>query len=266
VAPAARLGLRLASTGTVGVVRQLLPEPLENVDPSVLHASHHRSSPRHRPWVALNMVASIDGATQVEGRSGGLGGPADREMFLALRSIADVILVAAGTVRTERYGPPTSTPQRREERLARGQTDTPRLAIVSGSLDLDLEAPLFTEATQPPLVITAPPADPSRAGDVARVAELVLAGDGGRVDLAVALSELSARGVDIVLAEGGPSLNGQLCAGQVVDELNLSVSPVIAGPGAKGLTSGPPQPAPVNMRLSHVLTADGFLFLRYVSD
>lgn len=214
----------------------------------------------------MNMVASIDGATQVDGRSGGLGGPADREMFLSLRSIADIILVAAGTVRAEKYGPPGSTPQRRAQRRARGQSDAPRLAIVSGSLDLDLDAPLFTEAAEPPCVITAAGADQTRMDEVGRVADVLTAGAAGRVDLAGALAALGQRGVGVVLAEGGPSLNGQLLANGLVDELNLSVSPVLAGREAKGLTSGPPPVAPVPMRLSHVLSADGFLFLRYVSD
>ena len=119
-------------------MQQLLPEPRDDVDPAVLHASHRRTPPPERPWVALNMVVSVDGATQVDGLSGGLGGPADRRMFLSLRSIADVILVAAGTVRAEHYGPPRTSPDQRAQRLARGQAECPRLAIVSGSLDLDL--------------------------------------------------------------------------------------------------------------------------------
>ena len=114
------------------------------------------------------MVVSVDGATQVDGRSGGLGGPADRRMFLSLRSIADVILVAAGTVRAEHYGPPRTSPDQRAQRLAHGQAECPRIAIVSGSLDLDLDAALFTEATEPPLLFTSPAADPAKVRETAR--------------------------------------------------------------------------------------------------
>lgn len=211
------------------------------------------------------MVASIDGATQVDGRSGGLGGPADRQMFLALRSIPDVILVAAGTVRAEQYGPPRPTAAVREGRIGRGQSGAPRIAIVSGSLDLDLGTALFTEAEAPPLVITGAGADEDRLAAVRRMADVVTAGAGGRVDLAAALGALRDRGVQVVLAEGGPSLNGQLLAAGVVDELNLSISPVLTGHAGKGLTSGPPPSHPAEMALSHALTADGFLFLRYVA-
>ncbi len=246
-------------------MRQLLPDPLDDVDPVALHASYERKPPPDRPWVAINMVVSIDGATQVRGLSGGLGGPADREMFLSLRSVADVILVAAGTVRAERYGPPRPAPERRAERRSRGQAEVPRLAIVSGSLDLDLDAALFLEAVEPPLVITGTGADEAKVREVSRVGELIAVGDGGRVDLPAALGELGRRGIDFVLAEGGPSLNGQLLGAGVVDELNLSVSPALTGPGTKGLTSGPPPPHLVAMRLSHALSRDDFLFLRYVT-
>ncbi len=141
------------------------------------------------------MVASIDGATQVGGLSGGLGGPADKALFGALRAVADVILVAAGTVRAERYGPPGLAPQRRVERRARGQAEVPRLAIVSGSLDLDLGAALFTEAVEQPFVITSPAADRAKAEQVSRVGHLLVVGEGGRVDLAGALAALRDRDV-----------------------------------------------------------------------
>ena len=136
---------------------------------------------------------------------------------------------------------------------------------MSGSLDLDLDAPLFVDATEPPLVITSSAADAGKVTQVGRVAEVMVAGDAGRVDLTSALHQLRRRGVERVLAEGGPSLNGQLLGAGLLDELNLSVSPVLTGPGTKGLTSGAPPPAPPAMRVTHVLIEDDFLFLRYVT-
>jgi 5-amino-6-(5-phosphoribosylamino)uracil reductase len=86
-------------------MRQLLPFPCDPVDPAMLYAE--LPSAGTRPAVRLNMIASLDGATTVSGVSGSLGGPADHALFAVLRSQADVVLVAAGTVRAERYGPAT---------------------------------------------------------------------------------------------------------------------------------------------------------------
>ncbi|MDZ7733711.1 MAG: dihydrofolate reductase family protein [Acidimicrobiia bacterium] len=146
-----------------------------------------------RPWILVNMVASTDGATTIAGRSGGLGGPADREVFRALRGVADVILVAAGTVRAERYGPPKVTDDVRARRETRGQSPVPRLAVVTREIDLDLGAPVFTESDPPPIVITGGGADRARRTEVARAGiDLVLAGTGVDADLhrAVAAGEL----------------------------------------------------------------------------
>ena len=84
-------------------MRQLFPEPVGSVEPLDVY----RDLPvvESRPAVRLNMISSVDGSTALDGRSGGLGGPADRKVFAALRSLADVVLVAAGTVRAENYGP-----------------------------------------------------------------------------------------------------------------------------------------------------------------
>ena len=118
-------------------MRQLLPEPVEDVDPDELYPDDARPAGVDRPWVLLNMVTSVDGATAVEGRSAGLGGAADQTVFHVLRSVPDVILVGAATVRAERYGPPRTSQAHQAARQARGQAPFPRLAIVSGRLDLD---------------------------------------------------------------------------------------------------------------------------------
>ncbi|CAN5741976.1 pyrimidine reductase family protein [soil metagenome] len=242
-------------------VRQLLPEPID-VDPAAAHASAARPAPPARPWVLVNMVASIDGATAVDGVSGGLGGPADKEVFSALRAVADVILVAAGTARAEEYGPPRTPPSRRAEREARGQAPYPRIALVSRSLDLDVESALFTEAQERPIVFTVsdPPADRRAALDP--VAEVVSVGDDG-VDLAQALSWLHQCGVRTVLAEGGPGLNGQLVAAGLVDELDVSIAPLLVGGDSARLAHGPTA-GPTPLDLAHLWEADGMLFARYV--
>jgi len=229
--------------GRLGGVRQLLPEPADPVEPLDVY----RDLPvvAGRPAVRLNMIASVDGATAVDGRSGGLGGPADRRVFAALRSLADVVLVAAGTVRTERYGP----------------APVP-IAVVSGSLQLDWDAPFFAAADRRPLIVThrrAPAADAMRAS---KVADVVVAGE-SRVDLGRAVELLGERGFRHVLAEGGPSLNGALAGAGVLDELCLTVAPVLVSGEAKRIVSGPPVAPPPRLALHSICEDGGYLFLRY---
>ena len=148
--------------GTVGPVQQLLPEPRDDIDPAAVHASHRRTPPPERPWVALNMVVSVDGATQVDGRSGGsavrpTGGCSCRCARSPTSSWSPRARCGRSTM--ARLAPRRVSAA---QRLARGQAECPRIAIVSGSLDLDLDAALFTAATEPPLLFTSPAADPAK--------------------------------------------------------------------------------------------------------
>lgn len=242
-------------------MRALLPQP-GPVHPATAHAAADRPPPAQRPWVLVNMVASADGATAVEGVSGGLGGPADKEVFSALRAVADVILVAAGTARAEAYGPPKTPSDRRAERADRGQTPYPRLALVTGSLDLDPASPMFTDAPEPPLVYTVPGAPDQRRVALAPVAEVVDAGT-DRVDLAAVLADLHRRGAATVLCEGGPGLIGQLVAADLVDELDLTTSPLLVGGDSRRVAVGPAA-RPAALVLAHLWEDDGTLFARYV--
>jgi riboflavin-specific deaminase-like protein len=245
----------------VPAVRQLHPVPAD-VDPGQAHAAARRPSPGDRPYLLVNMVASIDGATAADGLSGGLSGPADRVVFSAIRSVADVILVAAGTARAEGYGPPRTTPERRAARLERGQDAVPRLAVVTRTLDLDPESRLFTEALERPLVLTVADAPAGRAAALADRAEVVAVGEHDATPAAL-LAALHQRGARVVVAEGGPSLNGQLVAAGLVDELNLTLSPLLVGGTSTRLAHGP-DGAPERMQLAHLWTEDELLFARYV--
>lgn len=246
------------------MLRRLHPPPGADdpgVDPAVAHAVASRPAPEGRPWLALNMIVSLDGATAVAGRSGGLGGPADRAVFSALRAVSDVILVGAGTLRTEDYGPPRTPPARRAERVARGQGEYPRLAVVSASVDLDPQRPVFADAPEPPLLYTVADAPPDRVAAMGAVCEVVVVG-AGRVDPRAVLADLDGRGVRTVLAEGGPKLNGDLVAAGLVDELDLTVAPLLVGGDSDRVAVGP-EVAPRGMALAHLWEADGFLFARY---
>src|SRR3954447_8639654 len=116
-------------------MRQLLPHPVARIDPHEVYADVPTAE--GRPALRLNMIASVDGAITLGGVSGPLGGAGDHHVFIAIRSFADAILVAAGTVRAEGYGP-ASVP----------------LVIVTRSCRLDLDAPLFTQAPVRPVVVT----------------------------------------------------------------------------------------------------------------
>ena len=224
-------------------MRQLLPDVVDDVDPADVYDDFPEVA--GRPSVRLDMVASVDGATTIDGVSGGLGGPADKRVFDALRALADTVLVAAGTVRAEHYGPSPIT-----------------IAIVTRSCRLDWDAPLFTEPVARPVVVTvsnAPADDLERARTVA---DVIVAGERD-VDLNRAVAALGERGARRVLAEGGPTLNGQLAAADLLDEICLTVSPGIVGGDSKRIVTGTELAAPADMRLRSVCEADGLLFLRY---
>ncbi len=253
---------------------QGLPPGLDGaLDLDALVAADERPGPPDRPWVLVNMIASADGATVVDGTSGGLGGPADKAMFGALRAVADVILVAAGTVRAEHYRPPQTSDARRAARVARGQAPAPRLAVVTGSLDLDPAAALFGDPTQRPLVLTGTGAPADHRAALAPHADVVSIPsdrvDPTTVDLPAALAWLGREHkARVVLVEGGPSFNGALLAENLVDELCLTVAPALVGGSSPRVAQGRaapdgPRSSTHPQHLARVIEDDGFLLLRY---
>jgi riboflavin biosynthesis pyrimidine reductase len=214
------------------------------------------------PVVRANMVTSADGAASLGGASAGLSSAADRHVFALLRTLADVILVGANTARVERYAPVRIRELWRH--LRSGRTPTPPIAVISGRLDLDPSAPLFAKA--PPhartIVITAESADGDIRAQLAKHAEVIVAGQ-ATVDLPAALAALRERGHQHVLAEGGPGILAQLLAAGLIDELCLTIGPLLAGPGAPRIVTGSPAPDPAPMTLAHALEDNGFLLCRY---
>ncbi len=217
------------------------------------------------PWVRANMVASADGAVTVKGRSGGLSSDGDRRIFGTLRGLADVILVGAGTARTEGYGP--ARPRESWKALRQGRPPSPPIAVVTRLLDLDLSGTLFTGAPAHArtIVMTTERAPADRRARAAEYAEIVIAGP-DRVEPAAAISALADRGFTRVLTEGGPRLLGQLTAAEQVDELCLSISPMLVGGDACRAVTGGIIPEPWQLRLEHVLEQDGSLFCRYIRE
>lgn len=208
-----------------------------------------------------NMVASADGAASLDGRSGALSGPADRMLFTVLRSLADVILVGAGTVRAERYRPVQAAEI--WTGLRPPDAPVPTIAVVSGRLDLNPDSKLLTAAAPgaQTIVITCAAASPERRAAIARTCRVIEAGPDS-VDLKAAISALHLLGYDSILTEGGPRLLGYLDEAGLVDELCLTTSPVLAAGSADRITIAPSAPA-APLSLVHVLHDDGFLFSRY---
>jgi len=226
-------------------MRRLFPDPSDEVD---LRTAYGVDTPRH---VRANFVASADGSVSLAGKSGTLGNAADRELFQLLRAMSDVVLVGAGTARVENYG---------GAREVDGHA--PPIAVVSRSLDFDPQARLFTDTLVPPIVLTcdSAPADRRRALD--GIADVIVAGTDD-VDLRVALDTLADRGLRHVECEGGPHLLGWLIAAGLLDELCLTLAPVIAGGTAGRIVAGLDTQVVDRLRLLHVLEDDGYLFLRY---
>ena len=263
-------GLSTAWTGYRRAVRILHPSDGPEVDPVEAYLGDDRPAPPGRPWVVVNMVASMDGATTVAGRSGGLGGTGDRHVFQALRGLADMVLVGAGTVRAEGYRPPQDPAGPVASRRAvEGRAPRPRLVVVSGSLDLDPTLPLFAEndpGDPAPLVATVSSSPADRRAALEPLAELVVCGE-TLVDLTGLLATLNDIGARTVLCEGGPHLNHQLFAAGLVDELCVSISPMLVGGvglGGRALLDGPSLAVPIRLGLHRVLSEDGFLFSRYL--
>jgi riboflavin biosynthesis pyrimidine reductase len=205
------------------------------------------------PWVRVNFVSSADGAATVDGTSGALGSDGDKQVFGALRELAEVVLVGAGTVRAEDY--------RGARRDTRGRDAPPPIAVVTGSADLDPGSRLFTDTRVPPIVLTLATAPAPRRDRLAAAGADVVALD--RLAPDALLAELGRRGLHRVLCEGGPSLFGDLVAADAVDELCLTLAPVLAGGSAGRIARGPEGSPARSMTLAGALQQDGTLFLRY---
>lgn len=221
--------------------------------------------PATRPYLRANMVGSLDGAARAEGKSAPLSSPADMRVFGVLRALADVVVVGAETVRQEGYRPAKARAAFAAMREERGQSPAPAIAVVSRRLDLDFTAPLFRDPLVPTMVVTGAES-PESGQEAARAAgaELVFAGAGRDVDPVRAVRELADRGFVRLLHEGGPRILSGFAAAGVLDELCLTVSPLLIGGDAPRVMNGPAVPGPARFAPLSILEEDGFLFTRYV--
>jgi riboflavin biosynthesis pyrimidine reductase len=216
---------------------------------------------RSRPSVRFNFVSSIDGAATADGLSGGLSSKADKRVFDILRRLCDVVLVGAGTLRAEGYGAMRLDAASVQWRRANGLTEQPVFAIVSGRLDLDAASTVFTEAPVRPIVVTVGASPRTNKVALSRVADVLVCGE-ARLDARVMLVEFAKRGLRQVLSEGGPTLFGTLLEADGVDELCLTISPLIEAGNAPRIAAGTLQQTR-RMALHHVLVSDSSLLLKY---
>jgi riboflavin-specific deaminase-like protein len=212
--------------------------------------------------VRLNFISSIDGAATAGGLTAGLSSPADKRVFDLLRRLCDVVLVGAGTVRAEGYGAMRLDEASVQWRRANGLSDHPVFAIVSGRLDLDPGSAVFTEAPARAVVVTIGASPQPKKEAFSRVADVLVCGE-EKLDAKAMLIELTRRGMRQVLCEGGPTLFGALLEADCVDELCLTISPLIEAGEAPRIAAGALPEAP-RMMLQHILVSGSTLLLRYL--
>ncbi|ATL31274.1 pyrimidine reductase family protein [Streptomyces formicae] len=216
------------------------------------------------PWLRANMVSTLDGAAQHDGRSQPISNDTDMRIFGTLRGLADVVVVGAQTVRQEGYRPARAREAFAARRAAAGQTPAPAVAVVSAGLDLDFTLPLFTSPLAPTLVVTGAAAPADRMAEARKAgAVVVIAGEGAAVAPERVAPVLAERGLTRLLTEGGPRLLGQFVAAGVLDELCLTISPMLTAGDAQRIAGGPAVAVPEKFVLTSVLEEAGFLFTRY---
>jgi 5-amino-6-(5-phosphoribosylamino)uracil reductase len=215
---------------------------------------------RTAPWLCANMVTTIDGATAIDGRSSSIGDDQDLVVFRALRAASDLIVVAAATARAEGYGRVRLPDHLVDWRRSLGRSEVPRIALVSTSLEFDLEP--FGD--DPPIVITSDASNRPRRSELSAVTDVLVCGE-ERVEMSSAVSSLRDEGYGRILSEGGPTLNGQLAAGDLVDEWCVTVAPIIVAGDSQRIVAGTQiEPDRRRFRLDRALVGTTSLFTRWV--
>lgn len=238
-------------------MRSLIPRAAEAAEVDL--AAHYAEGWLDRGGLRANMVASADGAADADGVSAGLQTPGDNVVFAMLRALADVVLVGWSTAATEKYGP--ARPDAAVRARWGLRPDLP-VAVISRSLQVDPAGRLFENGNRP-LVVTCARSDARRRADLSVHADVLVCGNDD-IDYGAVRVALAERGLTRVLCEGGPTILARIIAAGELDELCLSLSPSLTGPGAGRIVAGHPWTgAPRPLHLRDLLEEDGALFLRY---
>lgn len=209
--------------------------------------------------IRVNMILSLDGCAAFDGVAGPLSNRCDQNLLLALRGYADVVLVGAGTVRAEGYGPVSLTAAQQAHRWERFGVETPPpIAVVTRTGEIP--ASLFGDSAERPILITTAELARTRP-DLLDRADMLIAGK-TMVDISAAVERLRARGFRRILCEGGPTLLDELTAAEVVDEICLTISPTLAA-DAGPQRIGARLRVPARLKLAHAVSVGDDLYLRY---
>ncbi|MFT6564862.1 MAG: riboflavin biosynthesis pyrimidine reductase [Actinomycetes bacterium] len=220
--------------------------------------------PSDRQWIRGMMVTTLDGAARgADDVSGSISSKADKVIFNETRRLADAILIGASTMRIERYQPLKAKPEDQAERAAAGLRSAPVVVMISGSLDIPWDELIFRESAFTPIIITTESVDADALAQARAHCEVVVL-PGSQVDALAVVKVLTARGWNRIVCEGGPTLLAQLAALNLLDEADISISPLIVG-GGQILTGAGLDP-PDRYRLEHIIEDNGFLFNRYISN
>jgi riboflavin-specific deaminase-like protein len=214
-------------------------------------------------WVRAMMAMSLDGAAVgPDGRSRSISSAADRVLLSELRRLSDVVLVGASTIRAERYRPMIEVPEQASVRSALGLAPAPVLAVVSASLDLPWQDAMFQESTIRPIVITTESATEDRLLIAERHSQVIRL-PGAAADVKVMLARLRELGLNRIVCEGGPRLLARLIASDLIDEVDITISPMLTGGGQ--WPTGTPFASPKRFKLAQILNDDeDFLFVKYL--
>ncbi|WP_099332952.1 pyrimidine reductase family protein [Actinomyces minihominis] len=221
--------------------------------------------PPTTPWLRMGFISSLDGAATRNRHSGGLGDASDQRILHLLRRWADVVLVGAGTARTEGYGAMWLSAEAAHWRENLGLHPHPAFALVTRHLDLDPTSPIFRSAPRPPLIYTVEDAPAEQRTKLEEVATVITAGPDS-VEPAMVRADLIQRGLKRIHCEGGPSLFGTFITAGLVDELCLTVAPSLEGGDAPRISHHPETTTPEYLELAGILRSGSELFLRYRKD
>ncbi len=245
-------------------LRRIFPAPadltVDSYAKELLARRAERRPPADRPWLSLNFVASVDGRASLEGRSAGLSGPADRALFHALRATVDAVMFGAGTANVERYGRMIKDPGRRAWRARSGLAAEPLAVCASGDLNVSADLPLLDEP-EARLVIGTRVA--RRLEDSTARVEYFRLLDNSLAPLMRSLR--TDHGVEHALCEGGPKLGAALLSEDLVDEIHLTVSPLLVGGPAFPIVGGELN-RPIALDLVDSIESGGAVFQRYAVD
>jgi riboflavin biosynthesis pyrimidine reductase len=211
--------------------------------------------------VRANMIFSADGAAAFRGRTRLISDPADQQLLGQLRTYSDVIVVGSGTVSAEDYGPGKLSDEQRARRVARGETNDPRLAVVTARGALSPELRIFTGDGQPPVIVTGTKGIAAHP-ELNQLGEVVIAGE-NKVDPQAMLDGFRELGLERVLCEGGPYLLNSLIDADLVDDMCLTLTPFLAGSQPTTMQPASDRIAPTRLALRHVLYKNGLLYTRY---